>query len=115
MRALPRFADGYRFGLGAEVGISTGRLHARGPVRRTRRALDALLCALTCTLALCSIVVAQVGVDGLLTTRWLLRSSGGADCVGDFKDPAVRAYTHRPLPLDSAHVSAPSPTPSTTS
>jgi len=63
-----RFADGFRYGLGAEVGISTNKIHARGPV----------------------------GLEGLVIYKWKLLGTGQvvADYVGS---DAKKKFTHRSL------------------
>ncbi len=66
--ASTRFADGFRYGLGAEVGISTNKTHARGPV----------------------------GLDGLIIYKYKLIGNG--QTVAEYSGDDAREFTHKPLP-----------------
>ena len=65
--ASTRFADGYRYGFGAEVGISTYKLHPRGPV----------------------------GLEGLVTYKYKLIGDG--HLVATYSGKEAKPFTHRPL------------------
>lgn len=65
--ASTRFSDGFRYGKGAEVGISTNKIHARGPV----------------------------GMEGLLIYKYALIGKGHK--VADYIGKDARKYTHRKL------------------
>ena len=65
--ASTRFSDGYRYGKGAEVGISTNKIHARGPV----------------------------GMEGLLIYKYALLGKGHK--VADYVGKSARKYTHKKL------------------
>jgi glutamate-5-semialdehyde dehydrogenase len=62
-----RFSDGFRFGLGAEVGVGTGKIHARGPV----------------------------GMEGLLIYKWKLYGKG--QIVSDYAGPGAKPFSHRSI------------------
>lgn len=62
-----RFADGFRYGFGAEVGISTNKTHARGPV----------------------------GLDGLTIYKYKLYGSG--QIVAEYSGKGAKEFTHRAL------------------
>jgi glutamate-5-semialdehyde dehydrogenase len=67
--ASTRFSDGYVFGLGAEVGISTNKTHSRGPV----------------------------GLDGMIIYKYLLRGNG--HLKASFSGNNAIPFIHSPLPL----------------
>jgi glutamate-5-semialdehyde dehydrogenase len=62
-----RFSDGFRYGLGAEVGISTNKIHARGPV----------------------------GLEGLVIYKWKLLGTG--QVVADYSGPDSKNFIHKKL------------------
>ena len=62
-----RFSDGFRFGLGAEVGISTNKIHARGPV----------------------------GLEGLMIYQWRMKGCGHR--VADYAGENAKSFLHKPL------------------
>ncbi len=65
-----RFSDGFRYGLGAEVGISTNKIHARGPV----------------------------GLEGLVIYKW--RLIGNGHVVADYSGKNPKCFTHRRIEKD---------------
>lgn len=65
--ASTRFADGFRYGLGAEVGISTNKTHARGPV----------------------------GLEGLTIYKYKLYGNG--QYVGEYTGEKSKGFTHKTL------------------
>lgn len=65
-----RFSDGFRYGFGAEVGISTSKLHARGPV----------------------------GLDGIVTYKYRLTGSG--HIVRDYTGSNALPFRHQKLKPD---------------
>ena len=67
INASTRFADGYRFGKGAEVGISTNKIHSRGPV----------------------------GMEGLMIYKYVLVGDG--QVVKDYVGPDSKRFTHVPV------------------
>ncbi len=67
VNASTRFSDGYRFGKGAEIGISTNKIHSRGPV----------------------------GMEGLMIYKYVIIGSG--QTVKEYSGPNGKQYKHTPV------------------
>ncbi len=67
LNASTRFADGFRYGKGAEIGISTGKIHARGPT----------------------------GMEGLLIYKYMLIGRGQK--VADYVGAKARTFSHKKI------------------
>lgn len=75
VNASTRFADGFRYGFGTEVGVSTSKTHARGPV----------------------------GLEGLMIYKYVIKGTGSTGhTTGDYSSAGGRKFKHERMLIKEA-------------